>query len=125
MDPSTPFERRFWQGALQHATLPQRREQSLTGLTHRWLRELPPSCRPEDLCRRHPGLANRVARCWGERDLCVQLLEDFAEDPGGHGDDLPLAVRAELRQLRDLRTGRMPLPRASWLQRCMRRAGLH
>ncbi len=118
------LETRFWRGALMPSEVRSRRQQSLTGLAHRWLRELPPTCRPEDLCRRHPGVANTIARCWADRHLSVQLLEDLAEGPP-EGGEFPPAVRQELDLLRELRAGRLPEAEPSWLARCLRLAGLH
>lgn len=125
MNPRPPaLDTRFWQGALVPAEVPPRRQQTLTGLTHRWLRELPEHCRPEDLCRRYPGVANAIARCWADRHLGVQLLDDLAEGPP-EGGEFPPGVQQELQLLRELRAGRLREAQPSWLARCLRLAGLH
>lgn len=118
------LETRFWRSALVPRDVPARREQTLTGLTHRWLRDLPEACRPEDLCRRHPGVANAIARCWADGPLSVQLLDDLAEGPP-EGGAFPPGVRQELQLLRELRAGRLPEVEPTWLERCLRLAGLH
>ncbi len=127
MNTLSALQNRFWHAALVQAHKAQRREQSLTGLTHRWWRQLPAACRPDDLCRRHPGVANRIARCWSEPGLCAQLLDDLLNGTAGDPTDdarFPPGVQRELRVLRDLRAGRRPVDAASWLQRCLRYAGL-
>ena len=122
--PRSALETRFWRGALVAAEVLPQRQKSLTGLAHRWLRELPSACRPEDLCRRHPGVANAIARCWSDRHLSVQLLDDLAEGPP-EGGEFPAGIRQELQLLREWRAGRLPEAEASWLAHCLRLAGLH
>lgn len=64
--------------------------------THVWLRRVPPRLHPKHLCRYHPHLANRLARCWGNRNQVGQLMDDLLVDRRGGRKGLSTRVKTEL-----------------------------
>ncbi|MDO8419602.1 MAG: hypothetical protein Q7S90_06145, partial [Rubrivivax sp.] len=58
-------------------------DQVLDDTARHWLRRLPPRRRPRQLCLAHPRVANRIAWCWHDEALRVQVLEDLLHDRRG------------------------------------------
>jgi hypothetical protein len=68
----------------------------LLSATHLWLRRMPPRIHPRHLCRYHPHLANRLARCWGDRERVQHFIDDLLIDRRGGRQGLSDRVKSEL-----------------------------
>jgi len=80
---------------------PRPSDDAITGTTRVWLRRLPASRRPLQLCCRFPRVANRISWCWQDADLRQQVLDDLLIDRRGGRQGFPRPVLLELRRLRD------------------------
>jgi len=76
-------------------------DEALTGTTRAWLRKLPASRRPQQLCIQFPRIANLLAWHWRDPVQVHQLLDDLLHDRRGSRDGFPVAVVQELRRLHD------------------------
>ena len=76
-------------------------DSGLSGTARLWLRRLPARRRPLRLCANFPRVANRIAWCWHDVDLSVQLLEDLLQDRRGGRRGFPPAVVREMLRLRE------------------------
>jgi hypothetical protein len=81
-------------------------DRTLSRLVPRWLEMLPPESRPDYLCAHFPRIANRLALCWLDPALSVQLLDDFLRDKRGARRGFPPEALAELKRLRQIATQR-------------------
>lgn len=76
-----------------------------------WLQALPEYARPKQLSARHPGVVNRIASVWADRNMCADLIECLLADERA---GFSAAIRAELVRLqflhRKLMTVQRPLP---------------
>lgn len=80
---------------------PRHTDEALTGTTRVWLRKLPASRRPQQLCVQFPRVANLVAWHWRDPVQVHQLLDDLLQDRRGGRAGFPAAVVQELRRLHD------------------------
>ena len=87
---------------------PRLTDRTLVGATRLWLRRLPPGRRPLRLCATHPRVANRVAWCWGDPTLSLQVLDDLLVDRRGGRTGFSESIVAELRRLRQFNAQRTP-----------------
>jgi hypothetical protein len=82
-------------------------DRTLSRLVPRWLEMLPPESRPDYLCVHFPRIANRLALCWLDPALTVQLLDDFLRDKRGARRGFPPHALAELKSLRQIASQRV------------------
>lgn len=94
---------RPWTGARR---APRLTDRALVGATRLWLRRLPPGRRPLRLCATHPRVANRLAWCWADPALSMQVLDDLLIDRRGGRTGFSEAIVAELRRLRQFNAQR-------------------
>lgn len=106
-DPWTPFRRP-----------PRHSDESLTGTARHWLRDLPRSVRPLQLCVHHPRVANRLAWAWADAAEAEAVFEDLLVDRRGGRRGFARPIALELERLRaynaDGRAG--PPAHAPWLR---------
>jgi hypothetical protein len=81
-------------------------DRTLSRLVPRWLEKLPPESKPNYLCAHFPRIANRLALCWLDPALTVQLLNDFLRDKRGARRGFPPNALTELKNLRQLASQR-------------------
>jgi hypothetical protein len=81
-------------------------DRTLSRLVPRWLEMLPPESRPDYLCAHFPRIANRLALCWLDRALALQLLDDFLRDKRGARRGFPPEALTELKRLRQVASQR-------------------
>jgi hypothetical protein len=79
---------------------PAYQEQALMPHAIAWAERLPPGLRPQELMRRYPRVANRLALCWNDPVLTNRLLEDLLIDKRGGRQGFPPPVRSELIRIR-------------------------
>jgi hypothetical protein len=75
---------------------------ALSSATNAWLKTLPPSLRPLELCRTYPRVANRIALCWNELPLIEAVFNELLVDRRGGRIGFPVPVAAELLRLHAL-----------------------
>ena len=75
-------------------------DRTLSRLVPRWLEMLSPESRPDYVCVHFPRIANRLALCWPDTALTVQLLDDFLRDKRGARLVFPPNALTELKRLR-------------------------
>ena len=80
---------------------PKPRDKVLHSDTHLWIRSIPWPMQPKHLCRNHPHLANRLARCWGHPRLVLEFMDDVLIDRRGHRQGVSDKVRFELARLHE------------------------
>ena len=78
----------------------------LVSRTHVWLRAIPSSVQPKQLCSHFPRVANLIAAHWDDTVLTDRLLIDLMADNRGDRAGFPARVRAELHDLSRLNLGR-------------------
>lgn len=81
---------------------PNPRDMSLSSLAQSWTTKLPADCRPLELCKAYPRIANRLAICWGDPVLMGSVFKELMTDRRRGRKGFPSAVRNELLALRDL-----------------------
>ena len=59
------------------------RDVVLQSHTHEWLRSMPRSVHPKQLCRHYPRVANNIALWWSDSQLTDRLLLDLMVDRRG------------------------------------------
>jgi len=95
-------------------------DQVLVSRTHVWLRVIPSSCKPKQLCRHFPRVANLIAASWADAVLTDRILVDLLADNRGNRAGFPGRVQAELQALRRLHARRIGSRKISavrnWLQ---------
>ena len=74
----------------------------LVSQTHIWLREIPRSFHPRQLCRHYPRVANQLARHWHDPVQTDRLLIDLMIDRRGGRAGFPARVLDELQALQEL-----------------------
>lgn len=85
---------------------PNPSERTLSRLVPRWLDSLPPESRPDYLCAHFPRIANRLALCWAEPTLALEVLEDYLRDRRGTRRGFAPQALSELKSLRQLASQR-------------------
>jgi hypothetical protein len=97
---------------------PSRQDPTLKPHTVAWAERLPAALRPNELMRRYPRVANRLALCWNDPVLTNRLLEDLLVDRRGGRQGFPAPIRSELIRIRvDYPKVRLELdtrPRSIW-----------
>lgn len=78
----------------------------LLSQTHLWLRTIPSSVQPKQLCRQFPRVANLIAANWDDTVLTDRVLIDLMTDNRGDRAGFPARVRAELHELSRLNLNR-------------------
>lgn len=86
--------------ALRSPPLPQ--DLVLSSAARTWIDALPAHSRPNALAEHFPRIANRLALCWRDPTLTLQVLDQFLIDRRGDRQGFPAAVREDLIALRDL-----------------------
>jgi hypothetical protein len=71
----------------------------LVSRTHVWLRDIPQTLRPKQLCRHFPRIANLIAENWDDRVLTDRVLNDLITDRRGNRAGFPPRVNVELHAL--------------------------
>ena len=74
-------------------------DQSLLGPSRRWLQRLPPRRRPARLAAHYPRVVNRIALCWSDPGLSMQVLTDLLTDRRGGRSGFAAPIVHELRRL--------------------------
>jgi hypothetical protein len=87
-------------GALRSPPRPQ--DLVLSSVAREWVEGLPARARPTALAAQFPRIANRLALCWRDPALTLQVLDQFLVDRRGDRQGFPAAVREDLIALRDL-----------------------
>ncbi len=85
---------------------PRLGDSNLLATARQWLRRLPARRRPTRLAAKHPRIVNRIAWCWSDPALSMQVLDDLLTDRRGGRDGFPAPIVLELRRLRRLNAGR-------------------
>lgn len=79
----------------------------LSDLAHSWVRELPLTSRPLELCNVYPRVANRIAGCWnnlaGTEAVLDDLLVEHRSGRKGFRRKLRSSSRASRRFMRSAR----------------------
>lgn len=74
-------------------------QQRLTSVAQRWVKALPATVRPLELCSRFPRIANRLALCWNYVDLVESIFNELLVDHRGGREGFPTPVANELLRL--------------------------
>ena len=72
-----------------------------------WLRRLPVSVRPQELCSAYPRVANRIALCWDDLTLVDVVFNELLLDRRGGRAGFPSVVASELLRLHALHERRL------------------
>lgn len=83
-------------------TPPRPQDLELSSVAREWVQSIPHAVRPGALAVRFPRIANRLALCWRDPALALQVLDQFLVDRRGGRQGFPTGVREELLALRDL-----------------------
>lgn len=81
---------------------PRPQDLTLSSVAREWIDVLPARARPDALAAQFPRIANRLALCWRDPALTLQVLDQFLIDGRGDRRGFPAAVREDLIALRDL-----------------------
>jgi hypothetical protein len=73
--------------------------------TRRWFDSLPASCRPIEMMKTYPRIANRVAVAWREPQTAQEFINDLLLDRRGERQGFPPFVTLELMRLRSILDG--------------------
>ncbi|HRI19211.1 MAG TPA: hypothetical protein PL196_11875 [Burkholderiaceae bacterium] len=79
---------------------PSERDRTLSHLVPSWRESLPPDAKAAYLCARFPRIANRLALCWADPSLALNLLDELFRDRRGGRRGFPAEALEELRSLR-------------------------
>ena len=82
-------------------------DDTLSSTALSWLRQLPVSVRPKELCGVYPRLANRIALCWDDLALVDEIFNELLLDRRGGRAGFPSLVAAELLRLHALHERRL------------------
>lgn len=81
---------------------PRPQDLVLSSVARAWVEGLPARARPTALASQFPRIANRLALCWRDPALTLQVLDQLLLDRRGGRQGFPAAVREDLIALRDL-----------------------
>lgn len=74
-------------------------ENTLSSLAQTWRDSFPPATRPTQLCMRYPRIANRMALCWPDKTLTLQLFQSLQRNQRVGRQGFPAPVSSELERL--------------------------
>ena len=77
--------------------------------TRRWFDSLPASCRPIEMMKTYPRIANRIALAWREPQTAQEFIDDLLIDRRGERQGFPPFVLLELMRLRSILDGEYSL----------------
>lgn len=77
-------------------------DDSLSPAAHAWVRSLPVSMRPLELCNVYPRIANRIAAAWDDVALTHDVFNDLLTDQRGGRKGFASPIAAELLRLQAL-----------------------
>lgn len=83
------------------------RDRTLSALVPRWVESMSTELQPRYLSEHFPRIANRLALCWADPALTVQLLDAFLVDKRGTRRGFPQKALSELKGLRQLALRRL------------------
>ena len=83
------------------------KSETLSLQAHAWVRQLPVTARPLELCNVYPRIANRIARSWDDLASAEAVLDDLTVDHRGGRKGFPSQVAAELVRLYALHEKRL------------------
>lgn len=72
---------------------------ALLSPAHLWLRRLPRSVHPIQLCRYHPRLANLLAQCWPDVRRTDRVLRELMVDRRGNRQGFGPRIAGEIARL--------------------------
>ena len=75
------------------------RDKALLSPTHVWLRSLPRSVHPVQLCRHYPRVANQIAACWHDELVVMRFLHELLVDRRGGRLGFPTRIIDEIDML--------------------------
>jgi hypothetical protein len=73
--------------------------------TRRWFDSLPASCRPIEMMKTYPRIANRIALAWREPRTAQEVIHDLLIDQRGERQGFPPFVMMELMRLQSFLDG--------------------
>ena len=73
--------------------------------TRRWFDSLPANCRPIEMMKTYPRIANRIAFAWRDRQKAQEVMDDLLIDRRGGRKGFPPFVMIELMRLRSILDG--------------------
>jgi hypothetical protein len=83
-------------------------DDTLSTAAHAWVRALPVSLRPLELCNVYPRLANRLAACWDDVDKTSDVFNDLLVDHRGGRKGFASPIAAELLRVHAYHERRLP-----------------
>ena len=87
-------------------------DDTLSSEAHAWVRSLPVSLRPLELCNVYPRLANRLAAAWQDVAQTHEVFNDLLIDQRGGRKGFASPIAAELLRLQALHERRLTEPPA-------------
>ena len=81
--------------------------ETLSLQAHAWVRQLPVTSRPLELCNVYPRIANRIARSWDDPASAETVLDDLIVDHRGGRKGFPSQIATELVRLYALHEKRL------------------
>lgn len=94
----------------QWRALPTDDDVALQSHAHHWLRRIPSSAHPKQLCLHYPRIANRIAACWDDVPATGRLLADLLIDRRGGRAGFPVRVVADILRLHRIHARRLSPP---------------
>lgn len=82
-------------------------DDSLSPAAHAWVRSLPVSLRPLELCNVYPRIANRLAAAWDDLAQTHDVFNDLLVDHRGGRKGFASPIAAELLRLQALHERRL------------------
>ena len=82
-------------------------DDSLSAAAHAWVRSLPVSLRPLELCNVYPRIANRIAAAWDDVGQTHDVFNDLLIDQRGGRKGFASPIAAELLRLQALHERRL------------------
>lgn len=82
-------------------------DDSLSPAAHAWVRGLPVSLRPLELCNVYPRIANRIAAAWDDVAQTHEVFNDLLVDHRGGRKGFASPIAAELLRLQALHERRL------------------
>jgi hypothetical protein len=76
------------------------RDRTLSPLVKPWVATLPVDAKPDFLCLYYPRIVNRIAICWPDVALTIDLFDQFFTDRRGTRRGFPPKALCELSALR-------------------------